>query len=103
MPMRALVLLLLMGSAASAAAADAPAQWHSTSGTVQYHLTHRFHEVVGKSDKLEVMSVLDPSGLKIMARAPVQSFDSGNGNRDARMLEVVEASKFPMVIVRGVV
>jgi hypothetical protein len=37
-----------------------------------------------------------------MARAPVKTFDSGNANRDAHMLEVVEGARFPLVVVRGV-
>ena len=34
-------------------------------------------------------------------RAPVESFDSGNSNRDAHMKEVTEAAKFPQVEFKG--
>ena len=34
-------------------------------------------------------------------RAPVESFDSGNSNRDAHMKEVTEAARFPQVEFKG--
>jgi hypothetical protein len=38
-----------------------------------------------------------------MVRAPVSSFRSGDGNRDSHMLEVLEASKYPFVVWKGIV
>jgi hypothetical protein len=83
------------------AVVPAQSQWTAKQSAVQYHLVHKFHQVDATSAKTEVIAVIDASGLKVMARSPVQSFDSGNANRDAHMLEVVEAQKFPMVVVKG--
>jgi hypothetical protein len=77
-------------------------QWVGTSGEVKYVLIHKLHVVEGKSVKTEAIAVLDDAGLKVMARAPVASFDSGNGNRDAHMLEVVDGQTFPLVVFKGV-
>ena len=37
-----------------------------------------------------------------MVRASVSSFDSGDRNRDTHMQEVMETSRFPFVVVKGV-
>lgn len=74
----------------------------SGSGSVEYRVVHKFHTVTGISKAMVVRGTVDASGLKLMARAPVASFDSGNGNRDAHMLEALEGEKFPWVKVRAV-
>lgn len=89
-------IALALVTAASAQAEE----WVQKSGEVQYRIIHKLHAVDGKSSKVEAIAVLGDAGLKVMARAPVASFDSGNGNRDAHMLEAVEAGKYPYVVVR---
>jgi hypothetical protein len=93
-----LVAALLVVVAPLAASA---AGW-AGKGKVSYTLVHKFHEVVGKCDAVEARALPDAGGLKIMARAPVKCFDSGDGNRDAHALEVLEAGVYPMVVVKGV-
>lgn len=77
------------------------ARW-AGKGTVEYVLTHKLHQVVGVTNEPEVMVVIDDSGLKVMARAKVASFKSGNGNRDAHALEAIDAANHPLVVVKGV-
>ncbi len=72
----------------------------SGTGTVEYHLVHKFHKVIGKSSTMAVRGTVDDSGLKAMARAQVASFNSGNGNRDQHMMETMEEAKYPWVLVR---
>jgi hypothetical protein len=71
-------------------------------GTVSYELIHKFHKVVGTSPALVARGTVDATGLKAMARAQVATFDSGNTNRDAHMMEAVEGAKYPYVSVRMV-
>jgi hypothetical protein len=71
------------------------------SGTVSYRLVHKFHTVNGTSPALAIRGSVDGAGLRVMARAPVRSFDSGNNNRDAHMMEAVEGEKYPWVSVRA--
>ncbi len=90
--------LAFLGAAPAARAAD----WVSTQGEVTYHLVHKLHHVDGTSTKVQAIARIDDAGLKVEARAAVASFDSGNANRDAHMLEVVDAAKYPLVVVKGV-
>jgi polyisoprenoid-binding protein YceI len=54
--------------------------------------------VVGISKNAEAKLRFLPDGtVQMMARARMESFDSRNGNRDAHMLEVVEAARYPWV------
>jgi polyisoprenoid-binding protein YceI len=73
----------------------------SGKGTVSYVLVHKFHKVTGVSRMMDVRATVDGNGLKVMARAPVASFDSGNANRDEHALEVLDAAHFPLVTVRA--
>lgn len=82
--------------------APAPAPSWVGGGQVEYVMTHKFHEVTGTCDKVEAKAVIDGTGLKLMARAHVNAFHSGNDNRDEHAMEVIEGAKYPMVTVRGV-
>jgi len=47
------------------------------------------------------VKILPTGAAQIAMRAPVESFDSGNSNRDAHMKEVTEAARFPQVELKG--
>jgi hypothetical protein len=70
-------------------------------GTVEYTLIHKFHKMVGVSKAMAVRGSVDATGLKVMARAQVGTFDSDNSNRDSHMMETVEGEKYPWVSVRA--
>ncbi len=71
--------------------------------TIASDLVHKFHEVHGVSRSVEGKArVLEDGTVQVMVRAPLDSFDSGNSNRDAHMLEVTEAAKNPYVLFKGV-
>ena len=89
----------LLGSAQVCWAASS--KWLSDSGEITYTVVHKFHEVHGVSKAATVTAVVDDQGLKVMARATVKSFDSGNSSRDAHVQEVTDAAKFPVVTVRA--
>jgi polyisoprenoid-binding protein YceI len=96
-------LSLFLWLAAVPAWANGPATFAVRSGTLSYKLVHKFHEIVGVSKRLEAKARLLPDGaVQVMARAPIDSFDSGNGNRDAHMLEVVEGATYRVVEFKGV-
>jgi polyisoprenoid-binding protein YceI len=100
------VLALALVVAASPAASSAEAQSFTldpAASAVAYHVIHKLHRVEGRSAALEGKAVLQPDGkLLAMVRAPVSSFDSGDRNRDTHMQEVMETSRFPFVVVKGV-
>jgi hypothetical protein len=95
-----LFFALLIGVAAAPRQGRAETQL-AGNGTVAYHLVHKFHKIVGVSKSMAVRGSVDGTGLKLMARAQVSTFDSDNTNRDAHMMEAVEGEKYPWVSVRA--
>ncbi len=70
--------------------------------SVTYHLVHKLHKFDGVSKKLEGRARALPTGqVQVGVRAQVESFDSGNVNRDEHMKETVDASRFPTVEVKA--
>jgi len=70
---------------------------------VRYRVNHKLHKVEGLSRSVEGKALLEPDGsVRAMVRVPVQSFDSGDANRDAHMLETLEAGRHPHVVFKGV-
>jgi len=100
----ALPLLLLFAAAVAQAPADAPRAFGVSEGsTVSYRLVHKFHEVEGVTRAVEGKARWLPDGtVQVMVRARVDSFDSGNANRDAHMKEVTEAARLPYVQLKAV-
>ncbi len=93
----ALALVLAASPAGSQSFTIDPA-----ASSVTYHIVHKLHHVEGRTSALEGKAVLQSDGkLLAMVRAPVSSFDSGDRNRDTHMQEVMETSRFPFVVVKG--
>ena len=98
------LLVALAVSAAALPAAPPGARTYSVSADslVTYVLVHKLHGVDGVSKAVEGRARLLPGGgVQVAVRARVDSFDSGNGNRDAHMREVTEASRVPYVAFKG--
>ena len=71
--------------------------------SVHYHLDHPMHHIDGESRQLEGKAVVKDDGTVLaMVRLPITSLRSGDANRDAHMLEVLEIGKFPFVVFKGV-
>ncbi len=84
--------------AAAAARADAPGIYNVGQSSVVYRIVHKLHKIEATSHTCEGRARLLPDGkAQVAVRIPVQSFDSGNGNRDEHMKEVVEAARYPYV------
>jgi hypothetical protein len=72
-------------------------------GLIRYTIVHKLHKVHGESTLISGKAVLKPDGtLQVMVRAPVGSFESGDGNRDEHMRETLEEPKYPYVVYKGV-
>ena len=96
--MSAALVALLLTAAPAARTFTLDAQ----ASSIRYHVVHKLHRVDGASSKLEGKAVLQPDGRVLaMVRAPVGTFESGDGNRDAHMQEVMETSRFPFVVWKG--
>jgi polyisoprenoid-binding protein YceI len=93
----ALALLLATGAGPRVLDLDPAAS------TVRFHVDHKLHQVEGVSRGAEGKAILEPDGpVRTMVRIPLQSFDSGDANRDAHMLETLQAGRFPNVVFKGV-
>jgi polyisoprenoid-binding protein YceI len=70
---------------------------------VHYTIVHKLHRVQAASKLAQGKVVLKPDGsLQVMLRAPIGSFESGDGNRDEHMRETMEEAKYPFVTYKGV-
>lgn len=70
---------------------------------IGFEVIHKLHEVKGASANPEGRVAIRPDGTtQVMIRAAIATFDSGDGNRDSHMREVLEAAKFPHVTFKGI-
>jgi len=90
------LLLLLV----SAPVARADGQWILDRSTLVYHVSHPLHETEGVSHAARGKAVCGSGACEVLIAAPLNSFDSGDSNRDLHMLQVVGGAKFPLVSVR---
>jgi polyisoprenoid-binding protein YceI len=100
----ALALSLALALAAGATPASAATRTFAVKpgSELSYRVVHRLHSVDGRTSDVEGRArVLGDGSVQVMIRAPVASFDSGNGNRDAHMREVTDAARFPFVVVKA--
>jgi polyisoprenoid-binding protein YceI len=90
---------LLLSAAATVAVADEPPRTFAVdpaASEVVYHLVHKLHHVDGRTHRVDGRAALTADGrAQVELRLPLESFDSGNVNRDAHMKEVLETAKFP--------
>lgn len=67
---------------------------------VTYAMKHPMHDWEGKSKDVSAVIIYNDDTKQIDQVAvaiPLNSFDSGNSNRDSHSLEIMEALKFPKV------
>lgn len=67
--------------------------------TITYSMNHMLHAWDGTSSDLNGVVVVSPENTiqKVAVVSKVSAFDSKSSNRDAHMLEVTEALKFPNI------
>jgi hypothetical protein len=82
------------------ARAQRESQWVLETSTLTYHVSHPLHHVEGTSHAARGKGVCRAGMCDFLIAVPVQSFDSGDSNRDLHMLQVTRGGRFPMVVVR---
>ncbi|MFO0579055.1 MAG: YceI family protein [Polyangia bacterium] len=89
--------------APGAAAAPSELAVSAADSTITYRLVHKMHKFDGVSRAVEGRARIAADGkAQVMVRARVESFDSGNANRDAHMKETVQAAAFPSVELKAI-
>ena len=78
----------------------ADTQWVLQQSTLTYHMSHPMHQVDGASHAAKGKGICHNGECDFLTAAPVNSFDSGDSNRDLHMVQVTRGAQFPMIVVR---
>src|SRR5450759_886610 len=95
---RKLLTVLLLLAPPTLAGADS--QWVLGQSTLTYHVSHPLHESEGVSHAARGKGVCHAGQCDFLIAVPVNSFDSGDSNRDLHMLQVTRGAQYPIVSVR---
>lgn len=97
--MKRILLALLV--AAPPLIAQQDTQWIAEQATLTYHMSHPMHQVDGVSRAAKGKGICHAGQCEFLVAAPVNTFDSGDTNRDLHMIEATRGAKFPMVVVHA--
>jgi hypothetical protein len=85
---------------ASPLAGQSVEHWVLETSALTYHVSHPLHQTEGVSHAARGKGECRAGACEFLIAAPVQSFGSGDSNRDLHMLQVARGGAFPMVSVR---
>jgi hypothetical protein len=95
------VLIFCLAMAiAPAVQGQAGSQWLLQQSTLTYHMSHPMHQVDGVSHGAKGKGSCHAGMCDFLIAAPVNSFDSGDSNRDLHMIQATRGAQFPLVVVR---
>jgi hypothetical protein len=80
--------------------AQTDSQWVLSQSTLTYHVSHPLHQTDGVSHAARGKGVCHAGQCDFLIAVPVNSFDSGDSNRDLHMVQATRGGQFPMVSVR---
>ena len=100
MRLRTAVLGWLAVPAMAGVSAAAEPRYELVASTLTYHVSHLVHTVQGTSRAGRGKGVCKAGVCEFLVAAPLATFDSGDSNRDAHMLQCVRGGEFPLVTVR---
>lgn len=80
--------------------AQAQDQWVLVKSSLTWHITHPVHTAEGTSHAARGKGVCSSGECDFLIAVPVNTFHSGDSNRDLHMLEIVRGAEYPMVVVR---
>ncbi len=75
-------------------------QWNLQQSTLTYHISHPLHSSDGVSHAARGKGVCQAGTCDFLIAVPVNSFVSGDSNRDLHMLQATRGAEFPLVSVR---
>jgi hypothetical protein len=80
--------------------AQTDSQWALEQSTLTYHVSHPLHQTEGVSHAARGKGVCHAGQCDFLIAVAVNSFDSGDSNRDLHTLQATRGGQFPMVSVR---
>jgi hypothetical protein len=75
-------------------------QWVLEQSTLTYHISHPLHDADGISHAARGEGICRAGECNFLIAVLVNSFNSGNSNRDLHMLQITRGAQFPLVSVR---
>jgi hypothetical protein len=78
----------------------ADSQWVLAQSTLTYHISHPLHDAEGVSHAARGKGTCHAGECDFLIAVLVNSFNSGNSNRDLHMLQVTRGAQFPIISVR---
>jgi hypothetical protein len=94
------MLLLCALAIAPSAICQTDTQWVLEQSTLTYHMSHPMHQLEGASHAAKGKGTCHAGQCDFLIAAPVNTFDSGDSNRDLHMVQVTRGAQFPLVLVR---
>jgi hypothetical protein len=100
--MKLAAALVLIASFVNLAHAQTPVptQWVLAQSTLTWHIMHPMHDVDGSSHAAKGKGDCSGGLCNFLIAVPVNTFNSGDSNRDLHMIQAVRGAAFPMVVVR---
>lgn len=80
--------------------AHAQNQWVLGKSSLTWHINHPVHTAEGTSHDARGKGVCNNGTCDFLIAVPLNTFKSGDANRDLHMLEIVRGAANPMVVVR---
>ena len=80
--------------------AAADSQWVLQQSTLTYSVSHPLHHIEGVSHAARGKGICRVGQCQFLIAAPVNSFSSGDSNRDLHMVQATRGAEYPMVTVR---
>ena len=92
-----LAILFALVCPALAFSADLKGHWELEKSEISYSVTHPLHVIHGKSLSARGKGVCYSGHCEFLVAVLVNSFDSGDHNRDTHMWEVARAGLYPLI------
>lgn len=80
--------------------AAADSQWVLQQSTLTYSVSHPLHHIEGVSHAARGKGICHTGQCQFLIAVPVNTFNSGDSNRDLHMIQAVRGAQYPMVMVR---
>jgi hypothetical protein len=80
--------------------AAADSQWVLQQSTLTYSVSHPLHHIEGVSHTARGKGICHAGQCQFLIAVPVNTFNSGDSNRDLHMIQAVRGAQYPMVMVR---
>lgn len=100
--MKKIPLCLFLVAVAAGPALAKTDVWVLTQSELTYSAFHPLHDSFGTTHSTRGKGVCGDGGCRFLMAVPVNTFDSGDANRDTHMIETVRGAQYPLIQVNAV-